>query len=207
MNTMELSIDTSVKENFAFWRYTYHNAKIYSAAFRVPLLGGYVNDNICLFNNETNFESYGSMGKLKLGSSPNEATIRFDEKDNMYFLIRCEVAHVALGFSAPSDYTKVTWLDDPLSMKLSSPNFLFYNNKLLICGRDQDDLKFKFLSYNLATNKVEKRFTFPSGVETGYAGMSFDPINKDKLFISYYVINGETSSIKLIQMDLKTFLN
>ena len=143
---------------------------------------------------------------MNLGKSPSEATIRFDGNNNMYFLIRREIANVALGYSTPADYTKVTFIEDPLSTRLSSPNFLFYNNKLLICGRDQDDLKFKLFSYNLTTNKVEKRFTFPSGGETGYGGMSFNPANKDELWISYYVINDHWSYIKLIKMNLKTFL-
>jgi hypothetical protein len=124
----------------------------------------------------------------------------------MYFLIRREAADVALGISTSADYTKVKWLEDPLSIRLSSPNFLFYNNKLLICGRDQDDSQFKFFSYNPITNKVEKKFTFPSGDDTGYGGMSFNPDNKDELLISYYVINGERSYIKLIRINLNTFL-
>lgn len=196
----------NTREQFLFWRLTYSKGKMYSAAYHSPILGGYTTDNICLFNSKTNFETYAAIGKLNLGKSPNEATIRFDESDNMYFLIRREVAHVALGISTPADYTKVKWLEDPLSARLSSPNFLFYNNKLLICGRDQDDSQFKFFSYNLSTNKVEKKFTFPSGDETGYGGMSFNPDNKDELLISYYVINGENSYIKLIRMNLKIFL-
>src|SRR5205809_5407841 len=199
--------DNAYGEQFIFWRLTYSKGKMYSASYRTPILGGYATDNICLFDNKTDFKTYSAIGKLNLGKSPNEATIRFDANNNMYFLIRREVANVALGFSTPADYSNVTWLEDPLSLRLSSPNFLFYNNNtLLICGRDQDDQKFKFLSYNLTTNKIEKKFTFPSGDETGYGGMSFNPANKDELWISYYVISGERSSIKLIKMDLKTFL-
>ncbi len=201
--------DNTTGEQFVFWRLTYSKRKMYSASFRTPLLGGYAKDNICLFNNNNNndFKTYATIGKLNLGNSPNEATIRFDVNDNMYFLIRRETAHVALGFSTPVDYSNVKWIEDPLSTRLSSPNFLFYNNtKLLICGRDQNDLKFKFFSYNLTTNKIEKKFAFPSGDETGYGGMSFNPANKDELLISYYVIIGERSYIKLVRMNLKTFL-
>ncbi len=205
-NAFEATNDKNGIENYAFWRYTYHKGKIYSAAFHIPILGGYTTDNICLFNNNNNYENYATTGKLKLGNSPNEATIRFDEKDNMYFLIRREVANVALGFSTPSDYSKVTWINDPLGIKLSSPNFIFYNGKLLICGRDQGALTFTFFSYNLATNKIEKQFTFPSGIETGYGGMSLNPANKDELFISYYVITHKQNYIYLAKMDLKTFL-
>ncbi|MEP6683362.1 MAG: hypothetical protein ABJA35_08880 [Parafilimonas sp.] len=193
-------------EKYNFWRSIYFNGKTYCAAYRIPIYGGYTNDDICLFTNDNNFETYDTIGKLNLGKSPSEATVRFAPDNKMYFLIRREVAHVAMGFSSPADYSKVTWIDDPLSIRLSSPNFLFYNGRLLICGRDQDALTFKFFSYNPETNKVEKEITFPSGVETGYGGMSFNPANKDELLISYYVINGNTSSIKLIRMDLKTFL-
>jgi len=198
--------DNVIGEQFVFWRLTYSKEKMYCAAYRSPILGGYATDNICLFNSGNDFKTYRTIGKLNLGKSPSEATIRFDGNNNMYFLIRREIANVALGYSTPADYTKVTFIEDPLSTRLSSPNFLFYNNKLLICGRDQDDLKFKLFSYNLTTNKVEKRFTFPSGGETGYGGMSFNPANKDELWISYYVINDHWSYIKLIKMNLKTFL-
>jgi hypothetical protein len=202
----KITNDNTLNEQFNFWRLTYLKGKVYCAAYRSPILGGYATDNICLFNNNNDFRTYATIGKLKLGNSPNEATIRFDINDNMFFLIRRETAPVALGFSTPANYSNVKWLDDPLSTRLCSPNFLFYNNKLLICGRDQDDLQFKFFSYNRATHKLEKKFIFPSGGETGYGGMSFNPANKDELLISYYVISDEISYIKLIRMDLKTFL-
>ena len=81
----------------------------------------------------------------------------------------------------------------------SKPFFYF------ICGKVIRK-QFKFFSYNLSTKKIEKIYPFPSGDETGYGGMSFNPANKDELLISYYVINGERSYIKLIRADLKTFL-
>lgn len=202
----EITDDNINDERFAFWRYTYHKGKTYCAAFRIPILGGYATDDVSLFDNNNDYRNYISLGKLDLGKSPNEATIRFDANDSMYFLIRREVANVALGKSGPSDYSKVKWIDDPLGIKLSSPNFLFYNGKMLICGRDQDKLTFRFFSYNLTTNKVEKDFTFPSGIETGYGGMSFNPFNKDELFISYYVITRKRSYIYLAKIDLKAFL-
>lgn len=202
----QLKYDSLNGSQFLFWRLTYSKGKTYSAAYHVPILGGYVNDDICLFDNVNDFTQYTAMGKLDLGNSPSEATIRFSETGDLYFLIRRETADVALGYSTSANYTNVKWLSNPLSVRLSSPNFLFYNDKLLISGRDQVDLKFKFFSYNLNTNKVEKTFVFPSGDETGYAGMSFNPANKDELFMSYYVIDGEESFIKLVRMDLKTFL-
>jgi hypothetical protein len=202
----QIKDDNANNEKFAFWRYTYHKGKTYCAAFRIPLLGGYTNDNICLFNNYNDYENYSALGKLDLGKSPNEATIRFDQNDKMYLLIRREAANVILGTSEPSDYSKVKWIDDPLGIRLSSPNFLFYHDKLLICGRDQDKLTFKFFSYNLTTNKIEKQFTLPSGIETGYGGMSFNPLNKDELFMSYYVITHGKNYIYLAKVDLKTFL-
>jgi hypothetical protein len=205
-NPEEITDNNAAGDKYAFWRYTYHKGKIYSAAYHIPILGGYATDNICLFNDNDNYKDYTALGKLVLGKSPNEATIRFDANDKMYLLIRRETAHVALGISEPSDYSKVNWIDDPLGIRLSSPNFLFYNGKLLICGRDQDKLTFKFFSYNLTTNKVEKEFTFPSGVETGYGGMSFNPANKDELFMSYYIITHGKSYIYLAKVDLKTFL-
>jgi hypothetical protein len=207
-NPQFIAYHDTTGQQFVFWRLTYTKSKMYSASFRSPNLGGYATDNICLFSNNSNdFKTYASIGRPKIGNSPNEATVRFDNNDNMYLLVRRETADVALGFSTPSNYSNVKWIENTLSTKLSSPNFLFYNNnKLLICGRDQSDLQFKFFSYNIATNKVEKKYTFPSGGETGYGGMSFNPANKDELLISYYVISNDISYIKLIRIDLKAFL-
>ena len=198
--------DNTQNEMFAFWRYTYHKGKFFSAAYRIPILGGYNNDNLCLFNNSANYWQYSAMGRVDLGKSPNETTIRFDKDENLYYLVRREAATVALGVASPADYSKVKWIDDPIGIRLSSPNFLFYLDKLLICGRDQDKLTFKLFSYNLNTNKIEKSFTFPSGVETGYGGMSFDPSDANKLLMSYYVITSSKSYINLVEVDLNIFL-
>ena len=197
--------DNTTGEQFVFWRFTYLKGKMYCAAFRSPVLGGYTMDNLSLFDNGDDFKKYKTVGKFILGNSPNEATIRFTSDDKMYLLVRRETKTVALGISLPSSYCNVKWTD-PIPVRLSSPNFLFYHGKLLMSGRDQDDLKFKFYSYNPSTGKIEKEFTFPSGAETGYAGMSFNPDNPDELWISYYVITSDKSYINLIKIDLKTFL-
>jgi len=197
--------DNVTGEQFVYWRFTYLKGKLYSAAFRSPLLGGYTMDNLCLFDGDSDFTKYKTIGRLNLGNTPNETTIRFTDEDKMYLLVRRETKTVALGISSPSSYCDVKWTD-PIPVRLSSPNFLFYHEKLLMSGRDQDDLKFKFYSYNPSTKKLEKEFTFPSGAETGYAGMSFNPHNPDELWMSYYVITSDKSYINLIKIDLKNFL-
>ena len=194
------------KDKFVFWRLTYRGGKMYCAAYRTPIFGGYSVDNIGLFEGEQNFRHYKTLGRVELGGSANEATVRFDDNNKMYFLIRAERTNVALGFASAPNYNKVKWLNTASLVRLASPNFLIYKGKLIITGRDVEEKTFKLFYYDPITSKVIRKFTFPSGYETGYGGMSFNPANKNELLITYYSITSSKSYIELARIDLEKFL-
>lgn len=188
------------------WRLTYHQNKVYSAGYKTATSSGDINNNIGLYESERRFRQFKSIGRLDLGGNPNEATIRFDSTNRMYFIIRTEASNSPIGISEPPLYHKVKWVSDAFIMKVSSPNFLFYKGKLLITGRDGRTGVFKLFSYDLKTMKVQRMYTLPSGKETGYAGMSINPDNPDELFVSYYAILPNESVIYLAKVNMKIFL-
>lgn len=189
---------------FVFWRYTYHEGKMYCAAYRIPLSKN-SSDNVYLFISDNTFYAYKPLEELVLGGIASETTVRFSEDGDIYLVARTETIDSPIGISLP-DYNITNWTFNRLLSVLASPDFLFYKNKLLITGRDSKDRKFKFFSYNLNSQTVEKVYTFPSGHETGYAGMSFNPNNNDELWISYYTIDDNSSSINLAKINLTKFL-
>lgn len=189
---------------YVFWRYTYYKEKMYCIAYRAPV-GIDSIKNLCLFISDNNFLSYKSVSILDLTKTSSETTLRFAANDSMYFIARTERINSPIGISLP-DYKKTTWINNALSVMLASPDFLFYKNKLLITGRDSKQRTFRFFSYDLNSKKVQKNYTFPSGYETGYGGMSFNPNNPDELWITYYSVTNNSSSIKLAKINLHAFL-
>jgi hypothetical protein len=190
---------------FILWRYTYFKGKMYCAGYQSPVGVDNIN-NLCLFESSSNdFLNYKSIGEPLLTGTSSETTLRFAGNDSMYLIARTETINSPIGISLP-DYKNTSWINNPLFTILASPDFLIYKNKLLITGRDSREHNFKFFCYNLNSKKVEKVYIFPSGSETGYGGMSFNPGNKNELWITYYSISGEASSIKLAIMNLPAFL-
>jgi hypothetical protein len=190
---------------FIFWRYTYQKGKMYCIAYRSPV-GVDSIKNLCLFISSNDFLSYKSVGGLlNLTGSSSETTLRFAENDSMYLIARTETINSPIGVSLPP-YEHVAWINNPLGTILASPDFLFYKNKLLITGRDSQKRSFKFFCYNTTSKKVEKVYTFPSGYETGYGGMSFNPNRPDELWVTYYSTDDNSTSIKLAKINLTQFL-
>jgi len=205
-STETIDIEGDPNSQHILWRLTYHKNRVYSAAYKPATSSSEINNNIGLYESEPRFRRFKQIGRLDLAGDPNEATIRFDSANRMYFIIRTEASNSPIGISEPPFYHKVKWVPDAFIMRVSSPNFLFYKGKLLITGRDGKTGVFKLFSYDLKTMKVQKVYTLPSGKETGYAGMSFNPDNPDELFVSYYAILPNESVIYLAKVNMKIFL-
>jgi hypothetical protein len=189
---------------FIFWRYTYHKGKMYCIAYCNPLGVDSVN-NLYLFVSDNNFFSYKFLYRLNLAGTSSETTLRFTGNDSMYLIARTETINTPIGISIP-DYRNISWIKNPFFSVLASPDFLFYKNKMLITARDSRENTFKFFCYDINSNKVQKVYTFPSGYETGYGGMSFNPLNLDELWVSYYSVTNNSTSIKLAKINLLSFL-
>jgi hypothetical protein len=200
----QIQYDKVNGSQFIFWRYTYHKGKMYCIAYRTPIGIDSVN-NLCLFVSNNNFLSYEFLYRLNLAGTSSETTLRFTESDSMYLIARTERISSPVGISLP-DYKNTNWINNPFSSELASPDFLLYKNKLLITARDSKTHTFKFFCYNPTQKIVEKVYTFPSGYETGYGGMSFNPLNPDELWVTYYSATDDSTSIKLAKISLSKFL-
>lgn len=114
--------------------------------------------------------------------SRGETTLRVDENGQFYFIIRSK--DLILGKMVDDGNRKrFTVFDQIPVLSLGGPNFIFYNNKMLISGRDSSAMQVVLYSYDLGTNSYKKIYTFPSGGDCGYAGMV---IKDDELWVSYY---------------------
>lgn len=92
------------------------------------------------------------------------------------------------------------------STELGGPNFLIYDDKLIISGRDQKKGTMVLFYYDINTENVSPALKLPSNAETGYSGMYIDD---DKLFVSYYncvITSVATYHIYLSTIDLPSFI-
>ncbi|MDR7208990.1 hypothetical protein [Flavobacterium piscis] len=109
-----------------------------------------------------------------------EATIRVDDKGDFYAVIRS----TDLILAKSTDHNKSWQVFDKIQvLSLGGPNFIFYENKMLITGRDSRAMQVVLYSYDLINNNYRKLLTFPSGGDCGYAGMV---IKDGELWVSYY---------------------
>ena len=144
-----------------------------------------------------NFEN---VAQLDVDGKPNEATIRFDEKNNLYVLIRREGGD-KFGVLAMSKYPFKKWSYEKLDFRLGGPNFLFLgNNKLIIGTRKYVDKVQTHLLVTDRTGEVLKEIILPSGGDTSYPGML---IYKKKLWVSYYSSHEGNSGIYFTAIPLR----
>ncbi len=197
----EISIKWPHTIGYILWRWTDLKNNFYSLAYR-PYSSNDSSTNLCLTTSTNAVDNFKIIKELHLHGQPTESTIRFDANNTLYITVRAETEKLYIGYSLPP-YDRFVWLKNKTPVRLASPNFLLYKSYLLLSGRDMDDMQFKFMAYNLNTETIEKRYVFPGGLETGYGGMSFNPADKNEIWISYYAIEPEGSNINLAKIDLK----
>lgn len=137
---------------------------------------------------------------LKVNGLPNEATIRFDDKENMFVLIRREGGDKR-GMIARSQPPYTKWKYKKLDFQLGGPNFLILDKKKWVIGsrRYTDDRKTQIL-VTTPKGKVKKTFILPSGGDTSYPGML---MFNDELWVTYYSGHQEGSNIYLTKIPLE----
>jgi hypothetical protein len=155
-----------------FWRISYYSGKYYVAGYHPEgdPLKLYVSDNAV---------NYKAIYDFDLVSKASEATIRFNG-DYAYSIVRINFEDSKLGKSSINNLT--SWEFTTLPIKnIGGPNFIVYNNNLIISGRE--DHKMRIYNYSLISQKLVELFTLPSKNDTGYPGMV---LIDNKLFILYY---------------------
>lgn len=143
---------------------------------------------------------FDERSTLKVNGLPNESTIRFDDKENMYVLIRRE-GDDKMGMIARSKPPYTRWKYKKLDFRLGGPNFLILNKKKWVMGsrKYKDEVKTQILVTN-PKGKVKKTFLLPSGGDTSYPGML---VFNDELWVTYYSSHEEGTNIYLTKIPLK----
>lgn len=149
----------------------------------------------------TDGKYFEKVALLAIDDLPNESTIRFDDQDNMYILVRRE-AKDQMGVLAKSAYPYQNWTYNPLSVRLGGPNFLFLKNDHLVMGTrfyKGTEASTALLVTDLK-GTILKTIQLPSGGDTSYPGMV---LYNNKLWVSYYSGHEGKSNIYLAQIPIR----
>lgn len=143
---------------------------------------------------------FDEVSQLEVDGKPNESTIRFDEDDHMYVLIRRE-GKDKKGLIARSKPPYIRWKYDKLDFQLGGPNFLILDNKKWIVGTRKyiGDRKTQLL-VTTPKGEILKSFVLPSGGDTSYPGML---VYGEKLWVTYYSSHEEGTNIYLTKIPLE----
>lgn len=158
------------------WRITWYNDKSYTFGYTF-IAGSSVFD---LYESTDGLSFKGTNSINPNFPYRGEATIRVNNNGDFYATIRS----TDLILARSTDQNKSWQVFDKIPvLSLGGPNFIFYENKMLITGRDSSAMQVVLYSYDLVTNIYEKLYVFPSGGDCGYAGMV---IKDGELWVSYY---------------------
>jgi len=143
---------------------------------------------------------FEEVSSLDVDGLPNEATIRFDENNNMYVLIRRE-GDDKHGMIARSTHPYTKWKYQKLDYRLGGPNFLILNKQKWVVGtrKYKDEVKTQILVTN-PKGKVKKTFVLASGGDTSYPGML---IYNEELWVTYYSSHEKGTNIYLTKIPLE----
>lgn len=148
-------------------------------------------------------KSYDFVSKIPIDGNPNESTIRFDNKDQMYVLIRRENKD-KFGAISKSEYPYNNWSHHMLTWQLGGPNFLFLDKTKLIVGSRYNQEKGAKTGLFLTdlNGSVNRIIDLPSAGDNSYPGMV---IKNGNLIVAYYSSHEGKSSIYMAQVPLRDF--
>lgn len=142
---------------------------------------------------------FEKVSQLNVPDLPNEATVRFDDKDNAYALVRKEAGD-KMGVLAKSRAPYKHWEYHNLSFRLGGPNFIFFGrNKLVIGTRLYGAVTSTGILLTDLNGKVLKTIKLKGSGDTSYPGML---IYKKKLWVSYYSSHEGKTCIYMAQIPL-----
>jgi hypothetical protein len=147
--------------------------------------------------------SYNQITEFNIESLPNEATVRFDEDENMIILLRREAnANGFLGISAPP-YEDWKWKE--LDYRLGGPDLIVLKNGKLVIGTRlyQPGSASTVIYRTDREGKIQKTVRLPSGGDTSYPGLL---LYKKLLLVSYYSSHEGKTSVYLAKIRLNNLL-
>ena len=192
-----IQVEPSIRtEKDWLWRVTWHKGTGYGVIYRAR---GSVWDLGIV--KTTDGIRYTSVKEIKFpeATQPNEATIRFDAKDNMCILLRCEGKGVSGKFAvSPPPYSEWDWKDT--GKKLGGPDFVILPSGKMLAGSRTYDNGVTTALYRLdADGKMTELVRFPGGGDTSYPGFT---VYDGYVWVSYYSGHEGKTSIYLAKVKL-----
>jgi hypothetical protein len=185
---------TPASERSWIWRVTWHKGTGYGMTYT---------DGGLYLMKTTDGKNYERGAKLDIDSYPNESTVRFDEHDRLYVLVRREQGD-KMGILAKSAAPYTDWTYKKMSLRLGGPNFIFFNkDKNLIVGTRLWDEPGGPITGILLTDldgNILKTIKLPSKGDCSYPGIV---LYKDKCYVSYYSSHGEKTAIYFTSIPVK----
>ncbi len=207
-------IDPDVQNSWDWiWRVTWNDEIGYAINWQLQnWQSGYPTGTIFLMKTKDGI-NYEKVSYLEVCGYPNESTIRFDENNKMYIVIRRERGDnndgTGILATATTPYTKWVFqrLEEP--GRLGGPNFIFLNkNRILLAARaykkenGRSDRYTRLEVMDLEGN-IKKTFILPSGGDNSYAGLA---IHDKKVWVSYYSSHEGKTSIYSVQIPISDAL-
>lgn len=195
---LPVSIEQDIKTGFDWiWRITWDGQTGYGISYQPDPS---VDLNRLKLLKTTDGIKWKQVTEYDVKPMPNEATIRFDNDDNMIILLRREAgANGMLGISYPP-YLKCKWTE--LNYRLGGPDFIILNNLLCIGTRQYNTDGTRCVIYITDKNgRIKKTVELPGGGDTSYPGI----VNyKGCLWVSYYSSHDGKASIYIARIKFRT---
>lgn len=179
------------------WRVTWHGNSGYGVTYQPAKAASQVflvqtGDGI----------SYRLVSALKIPDRPNEATIRFGEREEMRIVVRNEGGnHKGYLGTAPPPYTDFSWRQ--VDLRLGGPDLVRIPNGKWVLGSRRYTSPTRTVFGLLGEDgHFEPRVLVPSAGDTSYPGML---IHENKLWASYYASHEEKTAIYLARIPLSEF--
>lgn len=180
------------------WRVTWHKGTGYAIDYQIGPEERKGPTALYLVKT-TDGRSFSKVHKYDIDGFPNEATIRFDKKNNMHVLIRRELGdQMGIFAVAPAPYQQ--WDEYKINYRLGGPNFVFLNkNKRVIGTRVYGEAPYMGILTEESKGRFREVLKLPSSGDCSYPGM----VVKGKfLYISYYASHEGKSAIYFSKVPL-----
>ncbi len=196
LNAVKIDPKIAAKKDW-LWRVTWHGESGYGVTYQPT------EDASKVFLVKTRDGiSYQLVSTLKIPDSPNEATIRFGDRDEMRIVVRNEGGNL-MGYlgTAAAPYTDFSWRQ--VSLQLGGPDLVRTpGGKWVLGSRRYTNPTRTVFGLLDKDGHFEPRVLVPSADDTSYPGML---IHGSKLWASYYASHEGKSAIYLARIPLSEF--
>jgi hypothetical protein len=185
------------------WRVTWHNGTGYALDYQIGPEERRGPTAFFLLKTQDG-KQYEQVAQLHIDGFPNESTIRFDDQNRMYMLIRRELKDkMGILATAVAPYDKQEQY--PLPVRLGGPNFVLRGDSTLILGsrlyEGGSDKTSTGIMISDTKGHIRKTVRLPSAGDNSYPGML---IYKKHLWVSYYSTNRDSvTAVYITRIPLK----